>query len=152
MGYRQRIEELQELLQEGAEISAGQNVSYIIQHGHKGPQKCVIPSELINGQIRYDIEKYTQLLLDTVKALLPYENSFNRLFPLSRVSGRDYNVFSRWRKDQKTTRNRQERTRISPNNAIHYVRICPAISLNCSSLIIPRALSLMAICFIVANA
>lgn len=79
MGYRQRIEQLQELtitkqlskdpaeyknnvmqaiaakqlLQEGAEISAGQNVSYIIQRGHEGPQKCVIPSELINGPIRY---------------------------------------------------------------------------------------------------
>jgi hypothetical protein len=74
MGYRQRIEQLQELmitkqlskdpaeyennvvqaiaakrlLQEGAEISAGQNVSYVIQHGHDGSQKCALPSELIN--------------------------------------------------------------------------------------------------------
>jgi DNA polymerase-2 len=59
------------LVHEGVQISAGQNVSYIIQRGREGPEKCVLPSELIDGPIRYDVEKYTQLLLDAVKALLP---------------------------------------------------------------------------------
>ena len=58
------------LAHEGVKISAGQNVSYIIQRGRESPEKRVLPSELIDGPIRYDAEQYTQLLLEAVKALL----------------------------------------------------------------------------------
>jgi DNA polymerase elongation subunit (family B) len=57
-----------QLVQEGVRISAGQNVSYIIQR--KNSEECVLPHELIDGSIQYDVEKYTQLLLDAVTALL----------------------------------------------------------------------------------
>jgi hypothetical protein len=57
------------------QTSAGQNVSYIIERGRGGTGKCVIPSELIDGPISYNVEKYTQLLLDAVKALLSPEIS-----------------------------------------------------------------------------
>jgi len=69
-----------QLIQEGVQISAGQNVSYIIQRGRITSEKCVLPSELIDGPIRYDVEKYTQLLLDAVKALLCKGLQFNGLF------------------------------------------------------------------------
>jgi DNA polymerase elongation subunit (family B) len=59
-----------QLVQEGVQISAGQNVSYIIQRGSRASERCVLPSELIDGPTRYDVEKYTQLLLDAVTALL----------------------------------------------------------------------------------
>jgi DNA polymerase elongation subunit (family B) len=58
------------LAREEVQISAGQNVSYIIQCGRRGAERCVVPSELIDGPIRFDAEKYSQLLLDAVKALL----------------------------------------------------------------------------------
>jgi DNA polymerase-2 len=66
-----------QLLQEGVRISAGQNVSYIIQR--KNSEKSVLPHELIDGPIQYDVEKYTQLLLDAVTALLSPLRS-NELF------------------------------------------------------------------------
>lgn len=59
-----------QLVQEGVQISAGQNVSYIIQRGSRASERCVLPIELIDGPTRYDVEKYTQLLLDAVTALL----------------------------------------------------------------------------------
>jgi DNA polymerase-2 len=59
-----------QLVQEGVQISAGQNVSYIMQRGRITSEKRVLPSELIDGPISYDVEKYTQLLLDAVTALL----------------------------------------------------------------------------------
>ena len=71
------------LVHEGVQISAGQNVSYIIQRGRGGLEKSVLPSELIDGPIRYDVEKYVQLLLDAIKALLPDGDSFNGLFTRS---------------------------------------------------------------------
>ncbi len=59
-----------QLVQEGVQIFAGQNVSYIIQRGSRASERCVLPGELIDGPTRYDVEKYTQLLLDAVTALL----------------------------------------------------------------------------------
>lgn len=59
-----------QLVQEGVRISAGQNVSYIMQRGHRASGKRVLPSELIDGPVRYDVEKYTELLLDAVTDLL----------------------------------------------------------------------------------
>jgi DNA polymerase elongation subunit (family B) len=62
-----------QLVQEGIQASAGQNVSYTIEHGRGGTGKCVSPSEPIDGPINCDVEQYTQLLLDAVKALLSPE-------------------------------------------------------------------------------
>jgi len=59
-----------QLAHEGVQISAGQNVSYIIRRGYGVLENCVLPSELIDGPIRYDVEKYTQLLLDAVRSIL----------------------------------------------------------------------------------
>lgn len=59
-----------QLVHEGMQISAGQNISYIMQDGKRGLEKCVLPSELISGPVRYDAEKYVQLLLDAVVGLL----------------------------------------------------------------------------------
>ena len=59
-----------QLIQEGVQISAGQNVSYIMQRVPIALGKRVLPSELIDGPIRYDAEKYAQLLLDAVTDLL----------------------------------------------------------------------------------
>jgi DNA polymerase elongation subunit (family B) len=57
-----------QLIQDGVRISAGQNVSYIIQR--RNSEKCVLPRELIEGPIQYDVERYTQLLLNAATALL----------------------------------------------------------------------------------
>lgn len=59
-----------QLVHEGMQISAGQNISYIIQDRNGSLEKCVLPSELISGPVRYDAEKYIQLLLDAVLGLL----------------------------------------------------------------------------------
>ena len=59
-----------QLVHEGMQISAGQNISYIIQDENGGLEKCVLPSELISGPVSYDAEKYIQLLLDAVVGLL----------------------------------------------------------------------------------
>lgn len=58
-----------QLAHEGVQISAGQTVSYILQHG-QGPENSVRTSELIDGPIQYDVQKYTQLLLDAIAGLL----------------------------------------------------------------------------------
>jgi DNA polymerase elongation subunit (family B) len=59
-----------QLASEGVQISAGQNVSYILQHICADQETSVLPSELIDGSIRYDVKKYEQLLLDAVEGLL----------------------------------------------------------------------------------
>lgn len=59
-----------QLAREGIQISAGQNVSYVMQGGDKSTEECALPSELIDGPIQYNVEKYTDLLLDAVTGLL----------------------------------------------------------------------------------
>ncbi len=56
-----------QLIQEGLDVSAGQNVSYILQ-SESGAS--VIPGELINGPLKYDAQRYVQLLLDAIASLL----------------------------------------------------------------------------------
>ncbi len=58
-----------QLIHEGAQISAGQTVSYILQHGHR-TENSVLTSELIDGPLQFDVQKYTELLLDAVAGLL----------------------------------------------------------------------------------
>jgi hypothetical protein len=57
-------------------VAAGQNVSYILQQGPSG--ETVLPSDLIDGPVQYDVEKYTQLILDAVTGMfspLGYDRS-----------------------------------------------------------------------------
>jgi len=58
-----------QLVHEGMQISAGQNISYIIQET-RDIEKCVIPSELVSGPIRYNAAKYISMLLDAAVGLL----------------------------------------------------------------------------------
>jgi len=57
-----------QLLHEGAQITAGQNVSYILQRRVRG--KTALPSELIGSTVEYDAQDYMRLLLDALAGLL----------------------------------------------------------------------------------
>jgi DNA polymerase elongation subunit (family B) len=58
-----------QLVNEGMEISAGQNVSYILQTANTWKDRAT-PIELITGPIRYDTERYVSMLLDAAFGLL----------------------------------------------------------------------------------
>jgi len=59
-----------QLVHEGRLISAGQNVSYVLQKQYGWSESKVAPSELLDASIQYDAQKYTQLLLDSAVSLL----------------------------------------------------------------------------------
>ncbi len=59
-----------QLVREGVQISAGQNVPYIIQDAREASERSVLPSELINGPVKYDANKYAQLLIGAIAGLL----------------------------------------------------------------------------------
>jgi len=58
-----------QLVHEGMQISAGQNISYVIQKT-KDMEKCVTARELVPGRIRYNSEKYVSMLIDALVSLL----------------------------------------------------------------------------------
>jgi DNA polymerase elongation subunit (family B) len=59
-----------QLVSEGVQVSAGQNVSYILQEANGLSGNAVLTSELIDGPVQYDVQKYKQLLIDSTAALL----------------------------------------------------------------------------------
>jgi len=60
-----------QLVKEGVEISAGQTVQYIIVNsGSKYSFRRVMPAQLLNRHVRYDTEKYLELLLTSATNLL----------------------------------------------------------------------------------
>ena len=60
-----------QLVEEGVEMSAGQTVQYIIVDSkNKHPLRRVKPAQLLNRHIRYDAEKYLELLLASATNLL----------------------------------------------------------------------------------
>lgn len=70
--YRHRVTQAiaaKQLVREGVQVSAGQNVSYILQRNHGAAENSVLPSELIDGHMEYDVQKYEKLLLDATAAL-----------------------------------------------------------------------------------
>jgi DNA polymerase elongation subunit (family B) len=70
-----------QLVSEGAQISAGQSVSYILQHEKTG--SSVLTSELIDDSAPYDVEGYRQLLLAATAGLLsPFGYDKSRLTAL----------------------------------------------------------------------
>lgn len=61
-----------QLIQEGREIHAGQHVSYImIRIKSRIPENRALPVELIDENTSYDSERYVELLLSSVRNLLP---------------------------------------------------------------------------------
>ena len=58
-----------QLVHAGGQVSAGQTVSYMLQSG-VGPENSILPGELIDGPVYYDVKKYTDLMLDAVAGLL----------------------------------------------------------------------------------
>jgi DNA polymerase-2 len=60
-----------QLVEEGVEMSAGQTVQYIIVDSkNKHPLRRVKPAQLLNRHVRYDAEKYLELLLASATNLL----------------------------------------------------------------------------------
>jgi hypothetical protein len=49
-------------------VAAGQDVSYVLQQDPS--EKTAFPTELIDGPVQYDVEKYTQLILEAVTGML----------------------------------------------------------------------------------
>ena len=69
--YRHKVTQAiaaEQLVNEGAQVSAGQTVSYLLQSSDAG--SAVLTSELINESTTYDVQRYSQLLLDAVAGLL----------------------------------------------------------------------------------
>lgn len=68
-----------QLVNEGAQVTAGQTVSYILQNGRT--ESSVLTSELIDDDlVPYDVEKYRQLLLEATAGLLsPFGYDKSRL-------------------------------------------------------------------------
>jgi DNA polymerase elongation subunit (family B) len=70
-----------QLVNEGAQVTAGQTVSYILQNGRT--EGSVVTSELIDDSVPYDVEKYRQLLLEATAGLLsPFGYDKSRLTTL----------------------------------------------------------------------
>jgi DNA polymerase elongation subunit (family B) len=70
-----------QLVNEGAQVTAGQTVSYILQHGKT--ENSVLASELIDDSAPYDVERYRKLLLEATAGLLsPFGYDKSRLAAL----------------------------------------------------------------------
>lgn len=59
-----------QLAREGAQVSAGQTVSYLLQQGSVESESSVLTEELIDGFVNYDVNKYTDLMLEAVAGIL----------------------------------------------------------------------------------
>jgi len=58
-----------QLAKAGAKIFAGQTISYLLQ-SERGSDSMVLPAELVNGGVKYDVNRYIQLLLGSITGLL----------------------------------------------------------------------------------
>ena len=59
------------LSDQGLEVTAGQTIRYIILDAdNKHPERCVVPSQLIVQNQRYDREEYLKLLVDAIQTIL----------------------------------------------------------------------------------
>jgi len=79
-----------QLIREGVQVSAGQNVSYLLQKDHGHSENSVLTSELIDGPVQYDVQKYSQLFLAAIAGLLSplgYDKQrLDELFSSNRIS------------------------------------------------------------------